>query len=64
VHGVVNISYPILNQYGEAIAAMAVPFLARIGDSIGPCEVKEALSVASQTLSADVGGNRWNLLPA
>ena len=27
VHGVVNISYPVLNQHGEAIAAMTVPFL-------------------------------------
>ena len=35
VHGVVNISYPVLNQHGEAIAAMTVPFLARIGDSKG-----------------------------
>jgi DNA-binding IclR family transcriptional regulator/acyl dehydratase len=33
VHGIVNISYPILNQHGEAIAAMTIPFLARIGDS-------------------------------
>jgi DNA-binding IclR family transcriptional regulator len=61
VHGVVNISYPILNQHGEAIAAMAVPFLARIGDSIGPSQVKEALSVASQTLSSAIGGNRLEL---
>jgi DNA-binding IclR family transcriptional regulator len=61
VHGVVNISYPILNQHGEAIAAMAVPFLARIGDSIGPSQVKEALSVASQALSSAIGGNRLEL---
>src|ERR1700733_12218285 len=31
VHGVVNVSYPILNLHGEAVAAMTVPFLARIG---------------------------------
>ena len=63
VHGVVNISYPILNQQGEAIAAMAVPFLARIGDSIGPSQVKQALSMASQTLSSAIGGNRLELTP-
>ena len=57
VHGVVNISYPVLNQHGEAIAAMTVPFLARIGDTVGPPQVKEALSLASRTLSSAIGGN-------
>jgi DNA-binding IclR family transcriptional regulator len=57
VHGVANISYPVLNQHGEAIAAMTVPFLARIGDSIGPPQVKEALALASRTLSSAIGGN-------
>jgi DNA-binding IclR family transcriptional regulator len=61
VHGVVNISYPVLNQHGEAIAAMTVPFLRRIGDSVGPPEVKEALAVASSTLALAIGGNRPKL---
>jgi DNA-binding IclR family transcriptional regulator len=61
VHGVVNISFPILNQHGEAIAAMAVPFLPRIGDSVGPPQVKEALDVASRTLSSAIGGNKLAL---
>jgi DNA-binding IclR family transcriptional regulator len=61
VHGVVNISYPILNQHGEAIAAMTVPFLARIGDSVAPPQVKEALSMASRTLSSAIGGTRPKL---
>jgi DNA-binding IclR family transcriptional regulator len=61
VHGVVNISYPILNQHGEAIAAMTVPFLGRIGDSVGPPRVKEALSLASRTLSSAIGGKRPKL---
>ncbi|MFZ0759319.1 MAG: IclR family transcriptional regulator [Candidatus Sulfotelmatobacter sp.] len=61
VHGVVNISYPVLNQHGEAIAALTVPFLARIGDSVGPVQVKEALSVASRALSAAIGGKRLEL---
>jgi DNA-binding IclR family transcriptional regulator len=61
VHGVVNISYPVLNQHGEAIAAMTVPFLARIGDSLGPPQVKEALSQAARALSLTIGGGRPEL---
>jgi DNA-binding IclR family transcriptional regulator len=61
VLGVVNISFPILNEHGEAIAAMAVPFLPRIGDSVGPPQVKEALDVASRTLSSAIGGNKLAL---
>ena len=60
-HGVVNISYPVLNQHGEAIAAMTVPFLARIGESVGPPQVKEALSQASRRLSSAIGGKRQKL---
>lgn len=58
VHGVVNISYPVLNPHGEAIAAITVPFLARIGDNVGPPQVKEALSAASHELSMAIGGKR------
>jgi len=61
VHGVVNISYPVLNQHGEAIAAMTVPFLARIGDNIGPPQVKGALALASRALASAIGGNRPKL---
>jgi DNA-binding IclR family transcriptional regulator len=56
VHGVVNISYPVLNQHEEAIAAMTVPFLARVGDGVGPQQVKEVLSTASRALSSAMGG--------
>jgi DNA-binding IclR family transcriptional regulator len=56
VHGVVNISFPVLNQHGEAIAAIAVPFLARIGDRTGPRQVKAALQLASSSLSSAIGG--------
>jgi DNA-binding IclR family transcriptional regulator len=61
IHGVVNISYPVLNQHGEAIAAMTVPFLARIGDSVGPPQVKESLSLAANALSEAIGGKRLQL---
>lgn len=62
VHGVVNISYPVLNPHGEAIAAMTVPFLARIGDSLGPPQVKDALRLAAHTLSLTIGAKRPELL--
>jgi DNA-binding IclR family transcriptional regulator len=58
VHGVVNISFPILNQHGEAIAAVSVPFLARIGDEIGPPQVKECLADAAGRLSQAIGGTK------
>jgi DNA-binding IclR family transcriptional regulator len=61
VRGVVNISYPILNQHGEAVAAMAVPYLTHVGASIGPPRVKKELSAASRTLSAAIGGPRLQL---
>src|SRR5215469_10434822 len=58
VDGVVNISYPVLNQHGQAIAAMAVPFLAHIRDGIGRSRVKEVLASASQVLSAAMGNGK------
>ena len=61
VHSVVNISYPVLNQNGEAVAALCVPFLARIGDENGPPQVKERLAYATETLSRAIGG-RMQLL--
>src|SRR5579864_2016658 len=61
VHGIVNISYPILNQHGEAIAAMTIPFLARIGDSLGPPQVKQQLRRASRALSLMIGGKKLEL---
>src|ERR1700676_492712 len=61
VHGVVNISYPVLNQHGEAIAAMTVPFLARIGATVGHPQCTKALSLASGALSSAIGGKRLEL---
>ena len=58
VRGVTNIAFPVLNQHGDAIAALSVPFLARIGDRIGPADVQAALRDASQKLSSAVGGQR------
>lgn len=59
VRGVTNIAFPILNQHGDAIAALSVPFLARIGDRIGPANVKSVLRTASQKLSSAMGGKKY-----
>ena len=56
VHGVVNISFPVVNQHGEAVAAVTVPFLPRIGDDTGPPQVKEHLASAAEKLSKAIGG--------
>ena len=61
VEGVVNISFPILNQHEEAIAALSVPFLPRIGDRVGPTRVKAALQTASHALSIAIGGRKAQL---
>jgi DNA-binding IclR family transcriptional regulator len=56
VRGVTNIALPVLNRHGEAIAALSVPFLARIGDRVGPADVKLALREAGRKLSGALGG--------
>jgi DNA-binding IclR family transcriptional regulator len=58
VEGVVNISFPILNQHAEAIAALSVPFLPRIGDRVDRAQVKAALQTASRALSVAMGGRK------
>jgi DNA-binding IclR family transcriptional regulator len=62
VHGIVNISYPVFNQHGEAIAAMSVPFIERVGDRLGAKQIKESLQAASSRLTAGIGGKRTLLL--
>lgn len=62
IRGVINISFPVFNQHGEAVAAMSVPFLGRTGNSVGPRQVREALRAATCHLSAAIGGARTKLL--
>jgi len=64
VEGVVNISFPILNQREEAIAALSVPFLPRIEDRVGPAQVKAALQTASHALSVAIGGRKEQVTSA
>jgi DNA-binding IclR family transcriptional regulator len=63
VSGVLNISFPIFNQHGEAIAAMSVPFIKRVGDRLETRQIKKRLQSASARLTARIGGKRTPLLP-
>lgn len=63
VRGVINISFPVFNQHGEAIAALSVPFVQRFGERVSPRQVKSSLQLASTRLTADIGGQRTLLLP-
>lgn len=56
VEGVTNISFPVLDDRGYAVAALSVPFLQRIDDSTTPSTVKRVLGEASSALSEAIGG--------
>lgn len=56
IRGVVNISYPVLDERGSALAALTVPYLARIEEPITPKDVRAALKEASALLTEAVGG--------
>ena len=64
VEGVMNIAFPVLNQHGDAIAALSVPFLPRIDDRIHASQVKSALRSASHALSIAIGGGKLTSEPA
>jgi DNA-binding IclR family transcriptional regulator len=55
VEGVINISFPVLDDRNRAIAALTVPFLQRIGDQTTPAIVREFLRKASVLLSEAMG---------
>jgi len=57
VRGVRNLSFPVLDFSGNAIATLAIPFLSRIDDINAPNidEARKLLSTASKTLSAAIG---------
>lgn len=55
VTGVTNISFPVLNSQGDAIAALTVPYVKRIEDSISVAEIIDALREASSQISEAMG---------
>jgi DNA-binding IclR family transcriptional regulator len=56
VEGVINITFPVLDDRQHAIAAITVPYLQRIGDQTTPATVKRVLKKASSLLSEAMGG--------
>ena len=56
IRGVINITYPVLDETGSAVAALTVPFLARLEDPTTPKTVRAALREASLKLTEAVGG--------
>jgi DNA-binding IclR family transcriptional regulator len=57
VEGVINISFPVLDDRGHAVAALSVPFLQRIGEPTTPVIVIRVLKEASSLLSERIGGS-------
>jgi hypothetical protein len=50
-----NISFPILNSQGNAIAGLTVPYVKRLEDTVGVPEVVEGLRKASRQISEAMG---------
>jgi DNA-binding IclR family transcriptional regulator len=55
VSGVVNISFPVMNVQGQAIAGLTVPYVKRIEDKIAPGDVIASVRIASRKISEAMG---------
>lgn len=55
VTGVINISFPVLNAQGDAVAALTVPYVKRIEDTISIPEIINSLRTASRQISEALG---------
>jgi DNA-binding IclR family transcriptional regulator len=55
ITGVMNISFPILNAQGNAIAGLTVPYVKRIEDTIDPATVTDAIGRTSKQISEAMG---------
>jgi DNA-binding IclR family transcriptional regulator len=56
IRGVINISYPVLDENNQAIAALTVPYLARMEESMPLKQVRAVLAEGSLKLSEAIGG--------
>jgi DNA-binding IclR family transcriptional regulator len=56
IRGVINITYPILDERGSAVAALTVPYIARIEESITLKDIHAALQQASLRMTEAIGG--------
>lgn len=57
IEGVVNVSFPVLNVQGQAIAGLTVPFVKRIDDRMGLPQVVKAVREASRQISEAMGAH-------
>jgi DNA-binding IclR family transcriptional regulator len=55
VAGVINVSFPILNVQGQAIAGLTVPYVKRLEEKLSMHEVVEAVGEASRQISEAMG---------
>lgn len=55
VAGIVNISFPVLNVQGQAIAGLTIPFVKRFEDKITVADAVKALGEASREISEAMG---------
>jgi DNA-binding IclR family transcriptional regulator len=55
VRGVINISFPVLNAQGDAVAGLTVPYVKRIADTVSIDKVVASLRCASQQISEALG---------
>lgn len=56
MEGVIDISFPVFDDRGDAIAGLKVPFLQRIGDQTTPITERRVLKEASSLLSEAMRG--------
>jgi DNA-binding IclR family transcriptional regulator len=56
VEGVINVTFPVLDEHGQAVAALTVPYIHRIGDKTTTAIVRQTLKRASSQLSQVIGG--------
>jgi DNA-binding IclR family transcriptional regulator len=56
VKGVVNISFPVLNVEGSAVAALTIPFIQYTQPSLSAADVTGLLREAAAEISQAIGG--------
>ncbi|MCJ8322440.1 MAG: IclR family transcriptional regulator [Rhizobiales bacterium] len=59
VKGITNISAPVFDHDGYAIAALTIPYLERLTEQVSIPQCTKLLIEASQTLSKHIGGNEF-----
>jgi DNA-binding IclR family transcriptional regulator len=55
IAGVVNISFPVLNVQGQAIAGLTIPYVKRLEDTVTLTDIVTALREASREISEAMG---------